>query len=261
MKRFAFLVLVGLLCQAIAECAEPSGKPLRDVPVSLQRLEASKTHTYKWATITQKGGKREAKDYAMLVVSTKLEKTNLLLDDTITLARSYGGTVFKRSLKYPKNNLLHPEQITLDIVGEGKSVREMTYENGEMKILHSPGETRTERWGFEDGILTFNALLRLAPLLPRDGGSVYTFKVYAEPFLFRIREAAQKDPIWTLSCLAPETVTIGKRSYECTRFRLELKSVEVRTDIWVGKNSVVVKFVDVLPEGADAASLEATLQE
>jgi hypothetical protein len=261
MKRFAFLVIVGLLAQAIAECAEPGGKPLRDVPLDLQSLETSKTHTYKWATITQKGGERGAKDYAVLDVSTKLEKTNLVLHDTITLARSYGGTVFKRSLKYPRNNLLHPEQITLDIVGEGKSVREMTYENGEMKILDSSGETRAEHWGFEDGILTFNALLRLAPLLPRDVGSVYTFKLYAEPFLFRIRESAQKDPSWTLTCLAPETVAIGKKSYECIRFRLDLKSAEVRTDIWVGKNNVVVKIVDMLPEGADATALEATLQE
>jgi hypothetical protein len=257
----AIAAFVGLLSQAISTSAEPNGKPLKDAALNLQSLDTSQTHKYKWTTVTQKGGKREVKDYAVLVVSNILEKGNLLLDDTITLARSYNGTVFKRRLKYPKNNLLHPEQITLDIIGEGKSVREMNYENGEMKILDSPGETRTEHWGFEDGILTFNALLRLAPLLPRDVGSAYTFKLYAEPFLFRIREAEQKDPVWTLTCVAPETVTIDKKSYECVRFRLDLKSAAVRTDIWVGKNNLVVKFVDVLPEGADATSLEAILQE
>jgi hypothetical protein len=261
MKQLVLLVIVGLLSQAISQSAEPNRKPLKDVPLNLQSLEASQTHKYKWVTVTQKGGKREAKDYAMLIVSNKLEKSNLVLHDTITLARSYNGTVFKRTLRYPKNKLLHPEQITLDIIGEGKSVREMSYENGEMKILDSPGETKTQHWSFEDGILTFNALLRLAPLLPREVGSAYTFKLYAEPFLFRIREAEQKDPVWTLTCVAPETVTIGKKLYECVRFRLDLKSAEVRTDLWVGKNNLVVKFVDVLPEGADATSLEAILQE
>jgi len=261
MKQLALLVIVGLLSPAISKSAEPNGKPLKDVPFNLQRLEGRQTHKYKWVTVTQKGDKREARDYAVLVISNNWEKGNLLLHDTITLAQSYNGTVFERSLKYPKNNLLHPEQITLDIIGEGKSVREMSYESGEMKILDSPGETKTQRWSFDDGILTFNALLRLAPLLPRDAGSAYTFKLYAEPFLFRIREAQQKDPVWTLTCVAPETVTIGKKSYECVRFRLDLKSAEVRTDIWVGGNNLVVKFVDVLPEGADATFLEAILQE
>ncbi len=104
-------------------------------------------------------------------------------------------------------------------------------------------------------------LLRLAPLLPRELGTVYTFQMYAEPFLFRIRKAEGTDDPFTLLCEASEMVTIGKKSHECVRFRLELKSAEVKTDIWVGKNNLVVKFVDTLPKMAEANFLEATLQE
>ena len=261
MRQLTFLLIGGLLSQAISESAEPSRKPLKDVTFDLRSLEPKQTHKYKWVTVTQKGGKREARDYAVLVISNNLEKDKLLLHDTITLARSYKGTVFERKLKYPRNNLLHPEQITLDIIGEGKSVREMSYENAEMKILDSSGETNTQHCSFEDGILTFNALLRLAPLLPRDIWSAYTFKLYAEPFLFRIREAEQKDPVWTMTIEALETIEIGKKSYECVKFGMELKSAEIRTTVWVGQNNLVVKFTDVMPEGAGANALEATLQE
>ncbi|PWU21332.1 MAG: hypothetical protein C5B50_02020 [Verrucomicrobia bacterium] len=261
MKQLGFVVIMVVLSRAITASAESSGKPLKDMPLSLQNLKISQTNTYKWASVVQKDGKKESTDYAVLVVSSTPQGSNLFLHDTITLVRSYGGTVFKRSLKYPKKDLLRPEQISLDIIGEGKSVREMTYENGEMKIFESPGKARTEHLGFEDGVLTFNAMLRVVPLLPRQIGSSYKFKLYAEPFLFRIREATQKDPEWTLTCAAMENVTIGRKTHECVRYRLDLKSVEVRTDIWVGKNNLVVKFVDYMPGGASAGLLEATLQE
>ena len=149
MRQLTFLVIGGLLSQAISKSAEPSRKPLKDVTFDLRSLEPKQTHKYKWVTLTQKGGKREARDYAVLVISNNLEKDKLLLHDTITLARAYKGTVFERKLKYPRNNLLHPEQITLDIIGEGKSVREMSYENAEMKILDSSGETNTQHCSFE----------------------------------------------------------------------------------------------------------------
>ena len=42
---------------------------------------------------------------------------------------------------------------------------------------------------------------------------------------------------------------------------MDLKPVEIRTDFWVGTNNVVMKFVEKLPEGADAESIEATLEE
>jgi hypothetical protein len=261
MKHLTLVIVVGLLSSAVSKSAEPNQKPLKDVPFNLRNLEAKETYKYKWMTVAQKDGKREAKDYAVLVIANDFEKGAFLLHDTITLASAYNGTVFERKLKYPRSNLLHPEQITLDIIGGGKSVREMSYDNGEMKIFDSPGQTNTEHWAFDDGILTFNTLLRLAPLLPRDIGTSYTFKLYAEPFLFRIREAEQTGG-WTLKREAAETIKIGRKSYDCIRFRMDLKSVQVRTDVWVGtKNNLVVKFVDTLPEGADAGTLEAILQE
>jgi hypothetical protein len=43
---------------------------------------------------------------------------------------------------------------------------------------------------------------------------------------------------------------------------MELKSAVIEKELWVDKTSnVVVKFVDVLPKGAEADFMEATLQE
>jgi len=263
MKQLMFLLIAGLLSQVIAKAAETNRTSLYDLSFNLKGLQSEQSHKYKWRSVTQNGGKKESKDYAGLIISSKMEKYSLMLHDTITLVPSSEneGTVFERRIKYPKNNLFRPEQITLDITGDGKSVREMSYEKGEMKILGEFGTTNVEHLKFDNGILTFNALLRLAPLLPRDIGNIYAFQMYAEPFLFRVHEAEAKNDSFTIACKASETVKIGEKSYKCVKFRMELKSAQIRTDVWVGDNNLVVKFADTSMDDADPYCLEATLQE
>ena len=234
---------------------------LNTVPMNLGGLKSQQLHKYNWVSVVQKGTNTESKHYAFLVVSSKLANKKLQFHDTITLGASYNGTVFDRKLVYSAGDLFAPEQVTIDITGGNKTVRQLDYEKGKATFIEFSGETSTEQWTFTNGILTFDALLRIAPLLPRQIGSVYTFQVYAEPVLFRTHEAEKKDGPFTITCEGTEKVTVGKKSYKCVRFRMDLKSAKVRTDIWVGANNLVVKFVDVLPEGADANYLEATLQE
>jgi hypothetical protein len=130
-----------------------------------------------------------------------------------------------------------------------------------MRIVDSFGVTNTEHPRFDNGILTFNALLRLAPMLPRNIGKVYTFQMYAEPFLFRIRKAEEKTEPFTITCEALEMVKIVDKTYKCVRFRVELKSAHARTDVWVDNNDLVVKFADTMPDHVGSYALEATLQE
>ena len=247
--------------QTTIKPASLNQKPLNDVPLDFGGLQQEQTHKYKWFTVTD-NGKGKSEDYALLVISSRLEKGGLLLHDKITLAPAYEGTVFERTTKYPKGDLLHPEQITLDIIGDGKSVREMSYEKGEMRIKNDSGGTNIEHPKFNNGILTFNALLRLAPLLPRDIGKAYAFQMYAEPFLFRIREAKEKNDSFTIASETSETVKIGTKPYKCVKFRLQLESSRIREDIWVGDNNLVVKFVDSsMDMDRDPYYLEANLQE
>jgi hypothetical protein len=261
MKQLILLLIAGLLSQAPARSAEPAPKSLKEVPLDLKRLESSQTHRYKWVSVVQNGTKRESKDYATLVTISKSENGNLKLHDTITLTRANGGMVFDRTLSFPATNLFAPRAVTIDVTGKGQTVRQLDYTNGEARFVEFSGDTNTEQWVFGGGILTFNALLRVAPLLPRDVGDVYTFAAYAEPFLFRTHEPQNKGDTFTIACEAAETVTIDKKSYECVRFRLDLKSAKVRTDLWVAKSGLVVKFLDTMPEGAEANYLEASLQQ
>jgi hypothetical protein len=263
MKTLALLLVFGLLPQAILKSAEPSLTPLKDVPFNYQVLEVDQTHQYKWVSITQDKGKKVSKDYATLVVSSKLEKDDFLLHDTIALLPSPENekAVFDRNIKYPRDNLLQPEQITLDIAGDGQSVRQLSYANGEMKFVDDDGTTKIGHPKLDHGILTFNALLRLAPFLPRDLGKVYTFQAYAEPFLFRIHQLEESGDSFTITCAAAETVILGKKSYSCVKFRMDLKSVNTRTDVWVGDNNLVVKFTDTPLDDPAPYLLEATLQE
>jgi hypothetical protein len=262
MKRLIVFLIVGLLFPVLLISAEPAKTPLKDVILELKGLEDEQIRNYKWMSVIQKDAKRESKDYARLIVVSKSANEELHFHDTITLAPSYKGMIFDRRLTFPKADLLAPQGITIDITGGGKTVRQFDYEGGEANFIEFSGATNTTRWSFEGGILTFNMLLRVAPQLPREIGRVYTFRAYAEPFLFRIHEVAEGDTPFTLTCEASEEIRTGRKSYDCVRFSLDLKSAEVRTDIWVCKdNNLVVRFVDVLPEGADASFLEATIQE
>src|ERR1700690_2060059 len=136
MKKYTPLLIFGLLSQTISCSAEPNQMLIKDVPISFQKVELGQVHKYKWVTTAQNGDKRGTNDYAVLVISNRLENGSLLLHDVITLSPPYGETIFERTTEYSKNNLLQPKRITLDIAGDGKTVREMSYENGEMKILN-----------------------------------------------------------------------------------------------------------------------------
>ena len=261
MKRLTIFLIVGLFSPTLSRAAEPHQTPLKEVPLDLKSLESKQLHKYRWMSVIQKGTNMESKDYALLVTSSSLVNKKVEFHDTITLGVSYNGMIFDRKLVFPEGNLFAPEQVSIDLTGGGKTIRQFNYQNGKATFIEFSGETSTEKWRFDDGILTFNTLLRVAPLLPREIGNVYTFQAYAEPVLFRTRKAEKKDEPFTITCEGVENVKVVKKLYDCVRFRLELKSDQVRTDIWVGENNLVVKFVDALPEGADATFLEATLQE
>ena len=261
LKRLTIFLFVGLLSPALSGAAESHKMPLKEVPLDLRSLESNQLHKYRWVSVIQKGTNIQSKDYALLVASSGVVNKKLEFHDTITLGASYKGTIFDRKLVFPEGNLFAPERVSIDVTGGGRTLRQLNYQNGKATFVEFSGATKTEKWRFDDGILTFNTLLRIAPLLPREIGNVYTFQAYAEPILFRTHKAEKKDEPFTLTCEGSENVKVGEKSYDCVRFRLELKLVQVRTDIWVGKNNLVVKFVDTLPEGADANFLEATLQE
>jgi hypothetical protein len=249
--------LAGLSCiaftmQALAADESVPPKSLKDVTFDLQKLEKGGSHTYTWTAIVLKG---ESKECGKMVVSTQSEKDDIVLHDTITVVPAFGGMAFDRMMRCPKGDLLRPQQITLDISKGDRTVREMSYENGTATILDDPngrGPARTEQWNFQEGILTFNALLRLAPLLPRNIGGVYTFKQYAEPVLFDIW-AVQAG---TITCEGTERLIIGKKFYDCVRYKESFPGI--RSDVWVSDNIVVrVTFW----HGAEYVHMEANLQE
>jgi hypothetical protein len=209
----------------------------------------------------RKGGKTETKDYGVLVFATSLEEGKLRFHDTITLAASFGGTVFGPKIAVSHKQLAATGRGHPGHRNTGQKARQLTFTNGQATIIEFSGATNKQKWTFPDGILSFNALLRLAPLLPRDAGTVYTFRAYAEPVLFRVREAKAPE-VFSLTCDGSEKVTVEGKALECVRFRLELKSASIRTDVWVGgANNSVVKFRDTMPQGAGASFLDATLQE
>jgi hypothetical protein len=244
-------------------------KPLNELTFNLDGAASTRPSVYDWRSIRHKGPTEESNEYASLVTSTNLDKGSIVLHDKIIVApenvqdmpKNF-SLIFDRTVAFAGNNLLVPKAITIDMSSSGKTFRQFSYEHGVAKHIDEDGENGTEHLDFSDGILSFNALLRLTPLLPRVVGDTYTFRQYAEPLLFRMHMADKSDPVFTLRCESLESIKIGKRSHECFKFELELKSALIKTDLWVDKTSnLVVKFSDDLPEGADADRLEATLVE
>ena len=246
--------MISLFSELAVFSADATARPLIKLQLRLDALKSG-TNKYDYKAVTA----NDTKEYATVVIATEAKPSAIEFHDTITLSPAFNSMFFERHLTYATNDLLHPRQITLDVGRADKKDREMSYERGELKVR---GETQKIDLGEGEGILSFNAFLRLAPLLPRDAGHVYTFKRYGEPFLFRIREPKDDEGKWTLRCEGDEKISIGKKSYACVKFRLEMKTFEIQTDLWVSKaDNIVVKFADTLPEGADAKSLEAILSD
>jgi hypothetical protein len=219
------------------------------------------------------GAAEKSNEYGSLSLSTRLEGYTAVLEDIITVSpegmedvpKNFSW-IFDRTIVFAANNLLVPKTITIDMTiamdGKRQTVHQFNFENGVAKYIEEDSTRGTEKLDFSRGILTFNALLRLTPLLPRSPGDVYAFNRSDEMFLFHIHTADKTDPMFTLRCDSLETIKIGARRYDCVKFELQQKSVPDTMDIWVDRASnVVVKFWDGDPDGADAYRLEATLKE
>jgi hypothetical protein len=276
-KSIAFLsgVFLCCLCLAAPPATRSDQKSLTGIPFKLSDAPSTRPCTYDYRTVRLVNGRLESNEYGTLVTSTLLDRDRTTFHDTITVgakAAEQAGEkapkdfswIFDRTMAFSPDNLLVPRKITIDMTitanGKTQSVREFTFENGKGDFVDESGQRGSEQLDFSGGILSFNALLRLVPLLPQTVGSVYTFDRYAEGFLFRMHTADNSDPVFTLRCESVETINIDHHRHDCAKFVLELKSAVIRTTIWIDKTSrVVVKFADGIPDSD--GDLEATLRE
>jgi hypothetical protein len=276
-KYFALFAGVFLCCacHAASTATQYDQKRLADIPFNLSNAPSTRPAIYDYRTVRQVDGKTESAEYGILVTSTLLDKGRATFHDTITVgakAAEQAGEnapkdfswVFDRTMDFAPGNLLVPREITIDMTitanGKTQNIRQYTYKNGKVDFVDESGQDGSGPLDFSGGILSFNALLRLAPLLPQTLGSVYTFKCYAEGFLFRMHTAQNSDPVFTLRCESVETISIAHHRHDCIKFVMELKSAQTKTEIWIDKSSeIVVKFADGIPDSE--SSLEATLRE
>jgi hypothetical protein len=260
-----FGVLLACVSQAMSANEATVQEPLSDLAFNLNGAASTRPATYDWRSISHAGATVQSTEYGSMVTSTKLGDDSLVLEDKLVAAPAdqpaNAKMVFDRTIAFAGHDLWVPKKISIDLSAGGKTVRIFNFENGAASYVAENGDSGTEQLDFSDGILTFNALLRLAPLIPRVAGNVYTFKRSDEPFLFAIHTADKNDPIFTIRGVGFETIKIKDKSHDCFKFELEQKSVPNRMDLWVDTTrNVVVKFMMPL-QVPDDYDLEATLTD
>jgi len=125
--------------------------------------------------------------YGVMELYTRKEGRKMLMTDSIDVAQGGHSMRFVRNLSYGDKDLLRPIEVTLDISAGSQSAREMSYSEGTLTVQ---GQDPVEV-DFSRGILVYNAMLRLVRLLDTAEPHRYTFDMYAEPFLFRVRKAEE----------------------------------------------------------------------
>lgn len=180
--------LMVLICLLMFACATHHDNSIPSEGVSeLIRLnglydlcENEETLVYDIVTVDETG---VVLPYGTMELHTQKEDDTLWMKDTIALNAEYTGMIFARTLSYKQDDLLHPLSVTLDITAASETRREMSYSEGLFSVY---GKEPVEA-DFSEGILTYNAMLRVVRMLDTTVPHRYTFSMYAEPFLFRVQ--------------------------------------------------------------------------
>jgi hypothetical protein len=230
--------------------------PLLNATLNLSKLGPEKKLIYVLRPITASGEKMEAKETGRFTLSIKAKETHLIFRDVIEMSNAPNDT-WKQDLEIelPKNHLLHPTRMTVDISIDQQKVRALELKHGQMKVYDWEGK-RQEKPNLSDGILAFPVMLYLVPSLPRNIGDSFTFTWYMEPFGF-LRKGKSK-PGFVLTCLKEETIQLKKSPHHCVKFGLESIDNKIETYLWVDKiNNVVIMYLEKTPDG----SIEGTLED
>jgi len=235
------LLTIAILMEMLASASSAGSDtmPLVDARMDLSALPAREALEYNIVAFSES---EEPIDYGTLVLDTTVEGGVITLMDTMSTSPSlprFAGVTFRRQLRFPTNDLLRPISVTLDVESGTNIVREMSWSNGVMTV-YGRGD---ESFAFDQGILTYNAMLRIARCLRVSDPSRFTVEQYAEPILFRVRKA--KEPGDAVLSIGPHT-GVGEDEPDCV-FRL--LSAKIHTEIWLDEDSLPATILEHIPGG------------
>ena len=92
------------------------------------------------------------------------------------------------------------------------------------------------------GTLTLSSLLRITPLLPRDPETAFSVNGFVELFEFEPATPPAGDA-FVIRTAGTQTLNIGRRTYRCTIFLLDLKKAQQNVRLWVDREGVLRQFV------------------
>jgi hypothetical protein len=162
-------------------------------------------------------------------------KDSICLDQNMTKGNRYD---FVRTLTYNIDNMFVPLRITIDLYAGEESNRIVSYEKGVFSEYNQePIET-----DFSEGILTYNAMLRLVRMIDFKPYQQYLLREYAEPFLFRVHNS--KDIALYLEILDNH---FENKIYPESSIIVVLHVAEHKTIIWLNDDHMPIRIEDRLP--------------
>ena len=101
---------------------------------------------------------------------------------------------------------------------------------------------KTRRHDWPPGTLTLSALIRIAPLLPREPDTAFSVDGFVELFEFEPATPPAGDT-FVIRTAGSQTLDIGRRTYRCTIFLLDLREAQQNVRLWVDREGVLRQFV------------------
>lgn len=235
MLRNVLIILHMVLLSASlpAQEIDTPDKEWGSLEITLSALNTWGTRQYTYSA-REPGGKA-TRIIGTTTMSTEVTEDAVILRDSFQI--TYKGEKLSLEMVHTcrKDNFLSPTRI--ESKGEGSDEVASfvaTVADGKATVRFQDGRDATRE--IPDGTITMAAMMRLVTLVPRTPGKSYCYEYSLESEELNLKEK------YRLIVLPPETITIGERQVECSKFELTGGGISP-VYYWVTTDGVLQRLV------------------
>lgn len=233
--RAATIVLLLALVSAVGQAEDTASQEAdwasQDITLPALKTWATKHYTY---SAREPGGKA-TNILGTVTLSTELTDDAVILKDKYQM--TYRGERVSLEIIHTcgKDNFLSPTRI--ESKGEGSDeVATFVATVAKGKAMVRARDGRQSVRDLPDGTITMAAMMRLVTLVSRTPGKTYSYEYSLESEEMNLKKK------YRLEVLPPETITIGDRQVQCSKFKLTGRGIDP-VYYWVTKDGVLQRLM------------------
>jgi len=228
--RAVLAMLLIALVNSIAP-GQDRTRSLGDVVLDLNRLKTLGEQRYNFQASKPSGNTIAIT--GTFTFATEVQRDKVVLRDKIELTHQEMKLSLTLVHHCKKNNYLTPERIESKGAGGEFSTFVATIVNGKAAVKINGRENTIE---VPPDTVSYSALVRLLPLLPREKGLRISFPHWLESSELHLK----KD--FVIECLGEEQITRGTQKWRCTKYRLTSSQI-MPMDAWIDSDNILQRLL------------------